>query len=142
MDQALKIVNSALNSLRLWHLRSGGWFIDQDVHIAAKSLLKGDKVVIGARTHIDRNVTIEANTIVLGSDCYIARGVNIKAEQITLGRNCILFPDIEILTLNSFHLGDFGKISRGSTLRASNICIGAEFWMNKGAEIGGWGLEV
>lgn len=125
--------------LRKRWLRWHGANIAGNVTLARRVEVKADSIEIGEGCFIGEGVQLVAKRLRIGAQSYLAQGVSIKATEIDIGYNCILFSNVRILSLAGFHLGDYGKISKGATLKAGAIDIGSEFWMNAGAEIGGGG---
>jgi acetyltransferase-like isoleucine patch superfamily enzyme len=120
-------------------LRGRGAEVPRDVYVAKSVELRAREISVGAGSYLGEGVRISADVIRIGARCHFAEGVTIRARVIEIGTNCIFFPRVRVHSLKDFRLGDYGKLSRGATVKAGNITIGQEFWMNTGAEIGGGG---
>ncbi len=120
-------------------LRWRGARVDATARIAPSACIEGEDIVIGANVVIGQRVRISGQRIVIQAFSHLADDVSIKAASVSIGYNCILFDGAQIISIGKLVLADFGKLSRHTILKAGEIDIGVEFWMNAGAEIGGGG---
>lgn len=113
--------------------------IGSDVRVGHGSRIDAGHVVIGAGVRIGADVVITGDRVVIGPDCHIGDHCVISAPDLVLGHNCVLFDEVTMRALSTIELGDHAKISRGVVVKAGRITTGVEFWMNRGAEVGGGG---
>jgi acetyltransferase-like isoleucine patch superfamily enzyme len=120
-------------------LRLARIHVPSSTHVGAGVRIHAADARIGAHCFLGDGVEIAAPQMSIGDHCHIAEDVCMKAERIDLGENCIVFPGVRVLCLGEFRMGRHGKISRGAALKAGGLILGAEFWMNADAEVGGGG---
>ena len=120
-------------------LRGRGAEVPGNVYVAKSVELCAREISVGAGSYLGEGVRINADVIRIGGRCHLAEGVTIRARVIEIGDNCIFFPHVRVHSLKDFYIGNYGKLSRGAVIKAGDITIGVEFWMNDGAEIGGGG---
>lgn len=104
-------------------------------------LLKARGWTIGKNTIIERGASLHAKKGIIGENVYIGKGTRIYADEIDIGDNCLFFSNVDIMVTNSFRIGNRGKISRNTTIRAHNVTIGIELWCNENVAIGGGGWQ-
>lgn len=119
-------------------LRAGSR-IGPGVRIGRGARINARDIELGARVSIGAGVVITAERVVIDADSYVGDRCRIVAPQVHLGYNCVLFPEVCLQALTEIRLGAHAKISRGAVVKAGRIGTGVEFWMNRGAEIGGGG---
>ncbi|GAA1973033.1 DapH/DapD/GlmU-related protein [Kitasatospora viridis] len=125
-----------------WRHRLGGARIAAGVRIGRGSRIRAAELTIGAGVVLGRGVRIEADRVVLEAGTEIGDRCRISAREVEFDRNCVLFPDVVVRALTTVRLGAHTKISRDAVLKAGSIEVGTEFWMNRGAEIGGGGWRT
>lgn len=113
--------------------------ISRGVQIGRGARIEAREIRLGAGVSIGASVVITAERVVIEADSYLGDGCRIVAPQLHLGYNCVLFPGVSMQALTEIRLGAHAKISGDTVMKAGRISIGVEFWMNRGAEIGGGG---
>jgi acetyltransferase-like isoleucine patch superfamily enzyme len=114
-----------------------GWPSTCRVHRSAR--LPAGNVHLGDHCTISADVDIEANEMDLGAWGHVGAGTRIRCGTVRLDRNCVIFDRTVVHALGGVEIGAWSKIGHDCRLMAGSIRVGCEFWMNRGAEIGGGG---
>jgi acetyltransferase-like isoleucine patch superfamily enzyme len=118
-------------------LAARGWPASCRVHRRAR--LEATQIRLGEHTTIEQGVDVEADELTIGPWSFLGEAARVRGGAIRFAQNCILFERAVVHGLRAVEIGAWSKIGPGCRLMAGSLRIGAEFWMNGGAEIGGGG---